>query len=275
MQTEAILAKLQAEREAGKPVIVSGVGSGLTAKAACSGGADLLAVYNVAVYRIRGLPTALAFLPYDNANELTMAAAPEVLANSGDLPVIFGFGAHDPRNHPDALVQRAFTAGAAGVTNEPFLGLYGDELRLQLETAGLGFLREVALLKACVERGGLALSWVFSVEQAQAMAQAGIQIIGVVSGVTSGGNAGGAATTSLSATIDLIRAVVQALKQDHKKTFVLGHGGPLNDPASVGVMLRETGADGYATGSTGERMPVEAGVAQAVRQFKSLSLSKT
>jgi len=272
MRTEAFLANLRAEREAGRPLIVSGVGSGLTAKAACSGGADLLAVYNVAVYRIRGLPTALAFLPYDNANELTMSAAPEILANSGDLPVIFGFGAHDPRNHPQALVQRAFTAGAAGVTNEPFLGLYGDELRLQLEAAGLGFSREVALLKCCVENGGLALGWVFSVEQAQAMAHSGVQIIGVVTGVTAGGTAGGAATTSLSDTIDLVRAVVQALKPNRERIFVLGHGGPLNDPSSVGIMLRETGADGYATGSTGERMPVEVSVAQAVRQFKSISL---
>ena len=272
MQTEAFLEKLRAERDTGKPVIVSGVGSGLTARACRSGGADLLAVYNVAVYRIKGLPTALAFLPYDNANELTMAAAPEILANSGDLPVIFGFGAHDPRNHPQALIQRAFAAGAAGITNEPFLGLYGDELRLQLEDAGLGFSREVDLLKCCVESGGLALGWVFSVEQAQAMAQVGVQIIGVVTGVTAGGTAGGASTTSLSTTIDLIRAVVQALKPYREKTFVLGHGGPLNDPASVGVMLRETGADGYATGSTGERMPVEVSVAQAVRQFKSINL---
>ena len=56
-------------RQAGKPIIAAGVGSGLTAKGAVMGGADLLAVYNTAVYRIQGLPTALAFLPYDDANE--------------------------------------------------------------------------------------------------------------------------------------------------------------------------------------------------------------
>lgn len=273
MQTKELLAKLLAERDAGRPVVVSGVGSGLTAKAACIGGADLLAVYNVAIYRIRGLPTALAFLPYDNANELTIAAVPEILANSGDVPVILGFGAHDPRNTPEALVEHAKSMGAAGVTNEPFLGLYGDELRLQLEAAGLGFSRELALLKCCVAHGGLALGWVFSVEQAQAMAQIGVQIIGVVTGVTAGGTAGGESTTSLSETINLIRAIVEALNHNSEETLVLGHGGPLNDPTSVGIMLRETGADGYATGSTGERMPVEFGVAQAVRDFKSISLS--
>ncbi len=141
METEAILARLRSERAAGRPVIVSGVGSGLTARAASKGGADLLAVYNVAVYRVRGLPTALAFLPYDNATEITMSAVPEVLANASDLPVIIGMGAHDPRSRPEALVERAIAAGGAGVTNEPFLGMYGNELRIQLDAVGLGFSR--------------------------------------------------------------------------------------------------------------------------------------
>jgi predicted TIM-barrel enzyme len=34
-------------------------------------------------------------------------------------------------------------------------------------------------------------------------------------------------------------------------------------------MLRQTRAHGYVTGSTGERMPVEVAVAEAVRRFKS------
>lgn len=80
-----------------KPIIMAGVGSGLTAKGAVLGGADLLAVYNTAVYRIKGLPTALAFLPYDDANQLTLTAAPEIIANAGNVPVLLGFGAHDPR----------------------------------------------------------------------------------------------------------------------------------------------------------------------------------
>lgn len=272
MQTDAFLTRIQTERDAGRPVILAGVGSGLTAKAARKGGADLLAVYNTAVYRIRGLPTTLAFLPYDNANELTLMAAPEVLANAGDLPVIFGFGAHDPRNRIELLVQQAFQAGATGLTNEPFLSLYGDEIRLQLEAAGLGFRREIQMLKATVDGGGLAVAWVFSVDQALEMAQAGVQMIGVVTGVTAGGMAGGALTTSLREANDLIRGVVNAVKTMQRKILVLGHGGPLNDPTSVAVMLNETGADGYATGSTGERIPVESGVAEAISHYKQITL---
>jgi predicted TIM-barrel enzyme len=175
------------------------------------------------------------------------------------------------RDH-EGLVRRAISAGGVGVTNEPFLGMYGEELRVQLDAAGLGFSRELAMLKSCVDNGGLALSWVFTVEEAVAMAQVGVQVIGVVSGVTAGGAAGGASTTSLSETVRLIRAVVQAAKPLGVNPLILGHGGPLVDPASVSEMLRQSGADGYATGSTGERIPVETSVAQAVREFKSIGL---
>jgi predicted TIM-barrel enzyme len=47
------------------------------------------------------------------------------------------------------------------------------------------------------------------------------------------------------------------------KVIILGHGGPRNDPASVATVLNRTGADGYVTGSTGEHMPVEEGVAKS------------
>ncbi|MCK4900219.1 MAG: phosphoenolpyruvate hydrolase family protein, partial [Anaerolineales bacterium] len=121
MNSKVVMQKLHAAVSVGSPIIVAGVGSGLTAKAAVAGGADMLAVYSTAILRVRGVPTALAFLPYDNANELTMTAAPEVLANAGNVPVILGFGAHDPRVPIEQLLDQAEAVRAAGITNEPFL----------------------------------------------------------------------------------------------------------------------------------------------------------
>jgi predicted TIM-barrel enzyme len=260
-------------RQARKPIIVAGVGSGLTAKGAVLGGADLLAVYNTAVYRIQGLPTALAFLPYDDANELTISTAPEVIANSKDTPVLLGFGAHDPRKPIQLLIEQAISLGAAGVTNEPFLGLYGYELRVQLENAGFGFVRELELVKYAVSRGMLALGWVFSAGEAEEMVKAGAQVIGAMAGgITAGGSAGGVQTSSLDQAIEQIGSVVEVVKAYSKDLLVLGHGGPLADPESVSEVLRLTGADGYATGSSGERVPVERGVAEAVHQFKSIGI---
>ena len=40
--------------------------------------------------------------------------------------------------------------------------------------------------------------------------------------------------------------------------------------SSVAAVIERTGADGYVTGSTGERIPVEKSVAQTIRSFKML-----
>jgi predicted TIM-barrel enzyme len=261
-------------RKAGKPVIMAGVGSGLTAKGAVHGGADLLAVYNTAVYRIQGLPTAMAFLPYDDANELTITTAPEVMANAGNTPVLLGFGAHDPRKPIPILVDQAERLGAAGVTNEPFLGLYGYELRVQLENAGIGFVRELELVEHAVSRGLLALGSVFSAKEAEEMVKAGAQIIGAMAGgITAGGTAGGVQTSSIDQAVEQVGTVVESVKAYSQDILVLGHGGPLADPESVSKVLRLTGADGYATGSSGERVPAERGVAEAIRRFKSIDIT--
>ena len=273
MNSKEVVQKLQATVTAGAPVIVAGVGSGLTAKAAAAGGADMLAVYNTAVYRIRGVPTALAFLPYDNANELTILTAPEVISNAGDVPVILGFGAHDPRTAIQELINRAEALGANGITNEPFLGLYGHDLRAQLEAAGLGFSRELELLRQGVDRGMVALGWAFSADEAKLLVESGVQVVGAMVGVTAGGKAGGSLSTPLDEAIKKIEAVVQIAKAASRDVIVLGHGGPLNDPASVATVLNRTGADGYVTGSTGERMPVEVGVAEAISGFKAIKLT--
>jgi predicted TIM-barrel enzyme len=264
--------KLKASLARGSPVIAAGVGSGLTAKAACCGAADIIAVYNTAVYRVRGLATSLAFLPYDDANALTLSVLPEIMANVSDVPVLAGFGAHDPRVPIDKLLDQAQAFGVDGVTNEPFVGIYGEDLRTQLEAAGLGFSREVELIKCASDRGLLTLGWAFNPKEVDRMVEAGTQFVGAMIGVTAGGNAGGQSITPLDEAAEAIKAMVQAAKKTGKDVMVLGHGGPLSDPKSVQRVLELSGADGYVTGSTGERMPVEAGIAETIKQYKSLKV---
>ncbi len=184
------MASLRSRRAAGKAIVVAGVGSGLTAAGAVAGGADLLACYGTAAYRILGVPTALAFLPYDDANVLTLDLLPPVVGRAGAVPVIAGLGAHDPRRPLEWLVDAAAATGAAGITNEPFCGIYGQALRDELESAGYGFGREVALLEVAARRGLLTLGWAFDAAEARRLADAGVDIIGAMAGIT-GRPAGG------------------------------------------------------------------------------------
>jgi len=256
-------------------IIVAGVGSGATAKAASRGGADILATYNTAVYRIYGIPTAMAFLPYDDCNELALNVAPQVVANVKDVPVLLGIGAHDPRRNLSKLVEKAKDIGMAGVTNEPFIGMYEGDLRNQLEAAGLGFDREVELIRIASEKGLMTLAYVFTPEEAVRMVEAGADFIGaMVGGVTSGGKAGGAATVSLDDAIDTIRSITEAISATGRFVPVLVHGGPLNDVESVKIVLDATDAVGYITGSTGERLPIEQSVKETIAAFKSLRKEK-
>jgi predicted TIM-barrel enzyme len=269
---DELVADLRSRASSG-PLVVVGVGSGLTARGACEGGADLLACYSTATHRVAGLPSALAFLPYGDANEHTLHALPEVVAAS-TRPVIAGLGAHDPRRQLDRLVGQAAELGAAGVTNEPFVGMYEGDLRAQLEAAGLGFEREVALVEAAVQNGLDALGWAWNAEEARRMAAAGAQLVGAMLGVTAGGAAGSEPSTGLEAGIEGLSAMVEAARSERQDVICLIHGGPLNDPKSVALALARTGADGYVAGSTAERVPAVRGIAEAVRAFKQARVPK-
>lgn len=255
----------------GNALIVAGVGSGITAKGAAKGGADMLATYNTAAYRIQGLPTALAFLPYDDCNALAFATAPQVLANAGDVPVMLGLGAHDPRRDFHMMIQRAKDMGVAGITNEPFLGMYEGDIRRQMEAAGIGFSREVELIRTAAQMGMVTLAYVFTPEEALQMAGAGADFLGVmVGGITSGGGAGGAETLGLDEAVSIVNSIGESLRQEGKNCMMLVHGGPLNDVESVRTVLAQTAAAGYVTGSTGERIPTEEAVCEKLRCFKSI-----
>ncbi len=116
----------------------------------------------------------------------------------------------------------------------------------------------------------IALGWAFSPDEARRMAETGAQFVGAMIGMTAGGSAGGKAITGLDEAIEKVAAMVDAAYAVNKEVLVLGHGGPFNDPASVSLLLKHTSAAGYVTGSTGERIPVEKAVAQAVREFKQV-----
>jgi len=271
MTRERIVDGLRERRAAGGAIIVAGVGSGLTAAGAVAGGADLLACYGTAAYRILGVPTALAFLPYDDANALTLDLLPTIVGRAGDTPVIAGLGAHDPRRSIERLVAAAADVGAAGVTNEPFVGIYGPGLKADLDAAGFGFEREVAMLEAAGRAGLITLGWAFDDEEVRRLAGAGVDVVGAMAGIT---HAGGAADATADA-VGRLASMVEAARTSRADVLVLIHGGPLADPASVGAALVETGADGYATGSSAERTPTLGAVRDAVAAFRVLPLASS
>jgi predicted TIM-barrel enzyme len=265
-----VLDRLNRQVESGAPVIMFGAGIGLTARCAELGGADLIGVYSTAFYRMQGRPSLLAWLPYADANAEVARRAREILPVVRETPCIAGVGAHDPNRSMDAFIDEMLALGFSGITNEPFVGLYGPAFGAELEAAGLGFSREVALIELAHRKDVFTVAWVFTPDEARRMAQAGADVLGAIVGVTAGGLTGAVRTLTIAEATDAVQAMCVAAREVRPDILVLSHGGPFKDPETAGYSIEHSDAVGYAAGSSGERMPTEQAVIAATREYKAL-----
>src|SRR5439155_15844015 len=96
MSRDEALARLRAQVSDGLPIIGAGAGTGLSAKLAEAGGADLIIIYNSGRYRMGGRGSLAGLLPYGDANEIVVDMAREVLPVVKDTPVLAGVCGTDP-----------------------------------------------------------------------------------------------------------------------------------------------------------------------------------
>ncbi len=105
------------------------------------------------------------------------------------------------------------------------------------------------------------------------MAKAGADVIGAMIGVTLGGMSGESKVISLEEATKNIQAMIDAAKAVNHDIIVLTHGGPLNNVETAQYSITHSDAVGYASGSSGERIPTEQAVVKITRQYKSMKLS--
>src|SRR6266404_9463179 len=101
----------------------------------------------------------------------------EVLPVVSNVPVIAGVMGTDPLRSMDYLLAELDALGFSGVNNFPTLGLIDGRFRMELERTGMGFGREVDMIRAARERGFFTCVYVFDTEQAKAMAKVGADTI--------------------------------------------------------------------------------------------------
>jgi predicted TIM-barrel enzyme len=252
MSRTRVLAALHAEVAASRPLVVAGVGTGLTARAALDGGADLLVAYHSAPLRLAGLPSIAGMLPVARANDLVDEIAGPILRAAAGAPVLATAHAADPATDLQALHARGFV----GVMTAPTATLADGELRGQLEAAGLGFGAELALIEAARTLDLVTCMYATTPEEARAAADAGADLIVAHLGVT--GAAVGAAHTRL-------RTIAAACGE----ALVLAHGGPLSTPQAVHAALADCPTLAGSFGASAiERLPIERAVRAATAAFK-------
>jgi predicted TIM-barrel enzyme len=198
--------------------------------------------------------------------------ASEILPAVRDTPCIVGVGAHNPALNQKLFMQYLMDIGFSGFTNEPFAGIYGEAFAGQLESAGLGFSKEVEMIERARGMDAFTVAWVFSPEESARMAQAGADVIGAHVGVTAGGMTGAKSTMSLEKAARLVGEMCDSAKRVNPNIIILTHGGPFKDPETAEFSIVNTGAVGYAAGSSGERMPTEKAVSGVSAAYKRMNL---
>src|SRR5499425_2959187 len=148
MGRDALVARLRAKAKEGKPVIGAGAGTGLSAKFAEAGGADLLIIYNSGRYRMAGRGSLSGLMPYGDANAIVVEMAREVLPVVRRTPVLAGVCGTDPFRIMELFLRDLRALGFAGVQNFPTVGLIDGVFRQNLEETGMSYAKEVDMIAA-------------------------------------------------------------------------------------------------------------------------------
>jgi predicted TIM-barrel enzyme len=268
---EEALARLREEVESGRPIIGAGAGTGLSAKCAEAGGADLIIVYNSGRYRMAGRGSLAGLLPYGDANAIVVEMAGEVLPVVKETPVLAGVCGTDPFRLMPVFLRQLEELGFSGVQNFPTVGLFDGTFRANLEETGMGYALEVEMIRAARELGLLTAPYVFDEASARAMAEAGADVLVPHMGLTTSGTIGAQTAVSLDEAVERVQAMRDAAVDVNPDVLVLCHGGPIAERDDASYVLERThGVVGFFGASSMERLPTEVAMTENMRRFKSI-----
>ncbi|MDR3432866.1 MAG: phosphoenolpyruvate hydrolase family protein [Rouxiella aceris] len=268
---QEILNKFRAMIARGEPIIGGGAGTGLSAKCEEAGGIDLIVIYNSGRYRMAGRGSLAGLLAYGNANDIVMDMAKEVLPVVKHTPVLAGVNGTDPFCQMDKFLDDVIATGFSGVQNFPTVGLIDGNFRANLEETGMGYGLEVDMIRKAHQKGLLTTPYVFSKEDAIAMAQAGADIIVPHMGLTTGGNIGAETALTLAGCVPLITEWAKAAKAVRDDVIVLCHGGPIATAEDAQFIMENCHeCHGFYGASSMERLPTEVALTATTREFKQI-----
>src|ERR1700721_1001839 len=141
---EQVLHQLRSQVAKGRPIVGAGAGTGISAKFAEAGGADLIIIYNSGRFRMAGHGSLAGLLAYGDANAIVKEMGErEVLPVVHNVPVIAGVMGTDPMRRMEYLLQELDALGFSGINNFPTVGLIDGRFRMELERTAMGFGKEV------------------------------------------------------------------------------------------------------------------------------------
>jgi predicted TIM-barrel enzyme len=273
MTRERALQRLRAAVAAAKPIIGAGAGTGLSAKCAEAGGADLIIIYNSGRYRMAGRGSLAGLMPYGDANAIVVEMASEVLPIVKETPVLAGVCGTDPFRLMPVFLAELARIGFTGVQNFPTVGLIDGTFRANLEETGMGYALEVEMIRTAHELDLLTAPYVFNPDDARAMAEAGADVLVPHMGLTTSGTIGAKTALTLEQSVERVQAMRDAAVSVNPDILMLCHGGPIAEPDDAQFVLSRThGVVGFFGASSMERLPTEVAMTENMRRFKRIAI---
>ena len=272
---EDSLTRLESVVDSGDPIIGAGAGTGISAKFAERGGVDLLIIYNSGRYRMNGRGSLAGLLPYGDANEIVVEMGHEVIPVVEDTPVLAGVNGTDPFREMEVFIEDLRRRGFSGVQNFPTVGLIDEDssFRQNLEETGMGYDREVEMIREASDQGMLTCPYVFTEEQAREMTRAGADVDVSHMGLTTSGDIGAETALDLETAAERVQAHCDAAKDVDEDVMVICHGGPIAWPDDAEYVLEHTeDVVGFFGASSIERLPTEEAIENQAREFKEIDL---
>jgi predicted TIM-barrel enzyme len=188
-------------------------------------------------------------------------------------PVLAGVCGTDPFRDMRSFLAQLRRLGFIGVQNFPTVGLIDGKFRQNLEETGMGYAKEVEMIRLAHEMDLVTTPYVFTVDEGERMARAGADVIVVHVGLTTSGTIGAQTALSLDECVGVIQEIRDAVVRINPEVIVLCHGGPLAGPEDAEYVLSRTrGVHGFFGASSMERLPVELAIQENAQAFKRLKI---
>ncbi len=135
----------------------------------------------------------------------------------------------------------------------------------------MGYGLEVEMIRLAHAKDMLTAPYVFTPDEAVAMAEAGADVLVPHMGLTTGGAIGADSAKTLDESVVLVQSMCDAAKRVNPDAIVLCHGGPIAEPDDAAYVLARTeGVVGFFGASSMERLPTEVAMTENMKRFKSI-----
>ncbi|MEM7261934.1 MAG: phosphoenolpyruvate hydrolase family protein [Planctomycetota bacterium] len=271
------MTKLRAKVEANRPIFIASAGSGLVAQLLEGAGVDCINTFSGARLRANGMGTMSMLWPNLDSNEQTIRYTREDImpAIKGDSFICACVNANDPLKDMICVINDLKAMGVFSISNIGPSVSYVDkdsQIFQVLRKSGITFEHEVEMLKVAREMGMVTVGLAFDEEDSvQLVRDAQPDIFCFHAGTTKGGRVGYDSGETIDETAQRTEEVNAKLRSLKKDIILVAHGAAMETPEDAQYILNHTSCDGFWTGSSTERLPIERAVSETAAQFAALS----